>query len=143
MVKHPGAACIALYDKEDKKFFMVEQYRLGSNQYELEFCAGKLDGSQEEPIKTAIREAQEELGYSVKDIVYLGKIFPSVAFMNEVIYLYFGIADKKLKQKLDEDEFLTICKKSYDEIDNLIKNGTICDAKTIVTFHHLKNLNYK
>ncbi len=143
LIKHPGAVAIALYDKSDDKFFMVEQFRLGSNKYELEFCAGKLDVLDKEPKNTIIRETSEELGYSINNLVYLGHIYPSVAFMDENIHLYYGEADKKIKQHLDEDEFLTIVKKSYQEIDELISNGTICDAKTIVLFHHLKKINKK
>ena len=137
LILHPGASCIALFDTSDNKYFMVEQYRLGTNKYELEFCAGKIDNN-EDPLNTIIRESEEELGYKAKNIKYLGKIHPSFAFINEVIHLYYGEVDKKMKQNLDSDEFLTITKKSYDEINNLINNGTITDAKTICLFHMLK-----
>ncbi len=140
MITHPGAAAIALFDKEDNKFFMVEQYRLGCESITLEFCAGKLDGKKEDHKQTIIRETQEELGYTVKNLTYLGHIYPSIAFMNEDIHLYYGEADQKVKQHLDEDEFLSIKKYSYEEIDNFIKTGKIVDAKTIVLFHNLKYL---
>ncbi len=140
MVTHPGAACIALYDKEDDKFFMVEQYRLGCEANTIEFCAGKLDNTQEDHQKTIIREAEEELGYTIKNLQYLGLTYPSIAFMNEVIHLYYGEADLKVKQHLDEDEFLLIKKYSSQEIEQLIYEGKIVDAKTIVLFYKLKDI---
>ena len=65
-VLHPGGVCIAMKD-EDGKFLMVKQYRYVQGKEMLEFCAGKIEEG-EDPDTSILREAEEELGYEVRNI---------------------------------------------------------------------------
>ena len=102
VVLHNGGACIALKDESDGKYFLVKQYRYCHEKEMLEFCAGKIEKG-ENPDETIIREAEEELGYEVKDVVKLGYMIPTCGYSSEKIYLYFGKAARKVKQHFDED----------------------------------------
>ena len=69
----------------------------------LEIPAGKIDKGETDPLKAAVRELKEETGYTAEHIQFLGKINPSVAYSEEVIYLY-GMTDLTPgEQDLDED----------------------------------------
>ena len=136
VVQHNGGACIALRDN-DGKVFMVRQYRYALEEDMLEFCAGKIE-KDEDPDQAILRESEEELGYSVKDLVKFPYMVPTCGYSNEKIYLYYGVVDKKVGQHLDLDERIDVEKYSYDEIEKMIMEGEIIDAKTICLMFDIK-----
>lgn len=140
IVKHAGGACIALKSKRGK-YYMVKQYRyaLGFEMYE--FCAGKLEIG-EDPDMAIIRETQEELGVTIRDLVSYGYMVPTCGYSSEKIYLYSAIEDTYIGQHLDQDERLEVVEFSLDEIEEMIKMGKIIDAKTICLVYHLKRQGY-
>ena len=69
MIEHRGAAAMLAFD-EEKKIILVKQHRFPHG-YVLEIPAGTLE-KQEEPLKCAFRELEEETG--VKD-VYLEQLY--------------------------------------------------------------------
>lgn len=136
IVIHNGGACIALKDK-DGKYFMVKQYRYAHGTEMLEFCAGKIEKG-ETPDETIVRETQEELGYTAKNIKSFGYIIPTCGYSMEKIYLYYGEVDKKVNQHFDEDEYMEVGKYSFSEIKEMIKTNKITDAKTISIMYQLE-----
>ncbi len=136
VVIHHGGACIAVRSKDDK-YYMVRQYRYAQGMEMLEFCAGKLEEA-EDPKEAVIREANEELGVSVRDVKEYGFMVPTCGYSSERIYLYSAIEDGQIGQHLDADERLDIVKFSLEEIEEMIASGKIVDAKTICLIYHLK-----
>ena len=106
VVEHPGGEAIAL-QKEDGKFFLVNQFRYGQQKTMLEFPAGKKEYG-EDALTCAKREIVEETGYSGKDYVYLGQMVPTGAYLEEVIDMYYAKTDKYYGQHFDDDEFITL-----------------------------------
>ena len=129
VVEHRGGVGIALED-EDGKFFMVAQYRYAQKCVTLEFPAGKKEVG-EDPLTTAKREIAEETGYEGTDWFYLGKMFPTPAYDSEVIDLYYAKKGAFMGQHLDEDENLNVSRHSLREIEDMITDGKIPDAKTM------------
>ena len=136
VVNHNGGACIALKDK-DNKFFMVKQYRYALKKEMYEFCAGKIE-KDENPDEAIKRECVEELGYSCKNVKKFNYVVPTCGYDNEKIHLYYGEVDEKLSQNFDEDERIEVYKFTFDEINEMILNGVIDDAKTIVLMYRIK-----
>lgn len=136
VVMHRGGACIALKD-EDGKYFMVKQYRYCHEKEMLEFCAGKIEIG-EDPDETIVREAEEELGYKIKDLKKFGYVIPTCGYSTEKIYLYYALADEKVNQNFDEDEDLKVYKYSFKEIKEMIMNGEIDDGKTIALMYKIE-----
>lgn len=66
---------------ENENLIMVRQYRHGINELSLEFPAGVIDQG-EAPLDAAIRELQEETGYSSSDWQEIGKLNPNPAFID-------------------------------------------------------------
>ena len=99
--------------------------------------AGKIEKG-ENPDETIIREAEEELGYEVKDVVKLGYMIPTCGYSSEKIYLYFGKAARKVKQHFDEDEFINVYKYSFDELKKMVIDGTLDDGKTIALMYKIE-----
>ena len=129
VIQHHGGACIALKN-QDGQYFMVKQYRYAQGRDMLEFCAGKLEKG-ENPTQAIMREAREELGYSVKNLVYLGEMIPTCAYSTEHIHMYYGEACEYVGTHFDEDERIVTELKSFEEIMQMIKDNQIIDAKTM------------
>lgn len=141
VVIHNGGACIAIKDK-DSKYFMVKQYRYPLETDMLEFCAGKIEKG-EDPDNTVLREAEEEVGCTIKNLHKFGYIVPTCGYSSEKIYLYYGEVDTYVNQHFDEDEMINTYKFTFEEIEEMIINGTINDAKTIGIVYHMNKLGLK
>ena len=135
VVLHNGGASIAL--KKDGAYYMVRQYRYALGKEMLEFPAGKIEIG-EDPDSTILREAQEEAGYTVKNLKKLGTIIPTCGYCTERIHLYYGEADERVGQHFDADERIDLKLYTLSEIKKMIASGEIDDAKTIAIVYHLE-----
>lgn len=139
-VDHCKASCV-MAKLPNGKFILEKQYRYPYDEIVLEFPAGKCDEN-EDPLVTARRELQEETGYKANRMEYLGEIYPTCAYSNEIIYCYFASELESGKQNLDENENLEVYEYSIKELKDLIKKCEIKDAKTIasIAFAEIKGL---
>lgn len=128
VVRHCQASCIIA--KVGDKFILEEQYRYPYDEIILEFPAGKLDPG-EDPLEAAKRELEEETGYRAEKMEFLGDIYPSVAYTDEVISLYLAEGLEKGERHLDENEAINLHLYTLEEIKAMVKGGRIKDAKTI------------
>jgi len=129
IVRHPGAVAILPIDDQGNIYF-VKQFRKAIEHELLEIPAGKLEKG-EEPSQCALRELQEEIGFTSIKLTFLTQIYTSPGFADEKIWIF--KAENLVKSELmkDEDEFINIYRYRPDEAFNMIKNGKIRDAKTI------------
>ena len=128
-IEHGGGACV-LYVK-DGKVLLVRQYRYPYAESIYEIPAGKLDKG-EEPIKTAIRELEEEGGLIAEELKLLYVMYPSPGYTNEKIYIYQALSARETTAKLDEGEYLDAEYIPLEKVKEMLANGEICDAKTII-----------
>ena len=142
MIEHRGAAAMLAFD-ENKKVILVKQHRFPHG-YVLEIPAGTLEKN-EDPIKCAFRELEEETGYRAKKMTPLITFYPSIGYNSEVIHCYVASGLKKIADlKLDADEILSVEKVELEKVIKMIKTGKIQDAKTIcavMTYAAKKKLN--
>lgn len=138
VVEHPGGVAIALQDI-DGDFFVVSQFRYAQQKVLMEFPAGKMEKG-EDPLETAKREVIEETGYSGKDYLYLGRMVPTGAYLEEKIEMYYAKVDEFKGQNLDADEFMNVTKKSIHDLVEMIMNKEIEDAKTIAMTFMIKEM---
>ena len=128
VVHHSGGVCILpLNDKGEVLF--VKQFRYPYKEVLLEIPAGKREEG-EDPKDCGIRELKEEVGAKSKNITYLGKLYPTVAYDTEIIYMYLAQELSFAEQDLDEDEFLDVVKIPLDEAYEMVIRDEIPDAKT-------------
>lgn len=132
-IQHNGGACV-LAEIDDEHFLFVNQFRYGVKENCLELIAGKIEDN-EEPLATIQRELIEETGYVGYNWQYLGKYYPSPAYLSEVIHCYYCKAKYNQNPKLDETEYLETVIKTKSEIIDLLNNNQIHDLKTMAILY--------
>ncbi|CAM2826329.1 NUDIX hydrolase [Fructilactobacillus fructivorans] len=121
------------------KMIMEKQWRAPAKRVMLEIPAGKLDDRDDDsPIHAVKRELNEEVRFNAKDIKQLYSFYPSVGISDEYMYLYLvqGLTPVKNKLPRDPGEFLEIDEYSLDEAKQMLKDGQIIDAKTIMAIQY-------
>lgn len=130
VVRHPGGVTILALDEEDHVFF-VRQFRYPYAKVLLELPAGKLERG-EEPAACAMRELEEETGFTAERLSALGEIYPTPGCMDEVLHLYLARGLTRRQQNLDADEFLEVESIPLAQAVEYCLDGTLCDAKTVI-----------
>ena len=128
VVHHSGGVCILPINDKGEVLF-VRQFRYPFKEVLLEIPAGKRENG-EDPKECGVRELKEEIGAEAENITYLGRLYPTVAYDTEIIYMYMAQDLSFGEQKLDEDEFLDIVKIPLDKAYKMVLNDEIPDAKT-------------
>ncbi|MFV0479575.1 MAG: NUDIX hydrolase [Anaerorhabdus sp.] len=139
VIEHPGGVGIAMKDS-DGKYFVVKQYRYAQEKVMIEFPAGKLEFG-EDPLEAGKREIAEEVGYTAKNIEYLGIVIPTPSYCQEKIYMYTAEVDQYVGQHFDDDENLNVERWTLDKIIDGIMTGEIDDAKTMAMALMIKERN--
>ncbi len=141
-----NGAVILPFDRERSTVLLVRQFRYptfitGHPDLLIEACAGLLDDHDPE---TAIRkEAEEELGYRLRDVRRVYTTYMSPGSVTE--RLTFFTADYTPADRIsdgggaaDEGEDIEVLEITLDEALAQVRDGTIVDAKTIMLIQHLK-----
>ncbi len=130
IVRHPGAvAILPIY--QNREIIFVKQFRKAVNGELLEVPAGKLEYG-EIPEDCALRELQEEIGYTARKLTLMGKFYSSPGFSSEIIYVYKAEELISSKLRTDEDEFINIVKYTINDSIKMLEQGLINDAKTAI-----------
>ena len=135
VVHHHGG--VAILFKVDDKFIFEKQYRYPLNEELIEVPAGKLEKG-EDPLEAAKRELLEETGYRPLEMIFLGDMYPTCGYSNEVIHLYYCPKAVKEERHLDRDENIDLFYYSLEEIEAMIEKNIIKDSKSIIAIYLFK-----
>ena len=138
IVEHPGGAAVLCV--HEGKVALVRQFRYAYGEAIYEIPAGKLSEG-EDPQLAAARELGEETGLCAERLGLMFVLYPTPGYTNEKIYIYEAVGVREGRQHLDEGEFLNVEYVPLDRALDMVKDGTIRDAKTIVALQQyiLKN----
>lgn len=133
IVEHPGAVAIVPI-LDNGEVILVNQFRAPINRIALEIPAGKLEPG-ELPENCAMRELEEETGYSAGKLEHKATFFTTPGFSDEIMHLYVATQLKRSRKHPDADEFLETETIPLDELKKMARNGEIVDGKTLVGIH--------
>jgi ADP-ribose pyrophosphatase len=118
---------------EDGRFVLVRQYRYTGNRESLEFpCGGLKDGATSE--ETALHELVEETGFQPGSLRAIGQFNPCNGLLDEICSVYFAENLTFVGARPDETECFELETLTEQEIDSLIKDGTIWDGMTMAAW---------
>lgn len=131
VVRHPGAVAVVAVD--DGHVFLVRQYRAPVDADLWEIPAGKRDVSGEEPIVTAGRELEEEIGMRAGSLEPLLRVHHSPGFCDEegFIFLATDLTPVPLRRDGPEEQAMVTARVPLAEAVAMATEGRITDAKSI------------
>jgi ADP-ribose pyrophosphatase len=129
VVEHPGGVAVLPLDSAGN-VITVEQYRYPLGRMLLEIPAGKLEGKEDVRL-CALRELEEETGLVPDELTFLGSLYVSPGFCNEVIHLYLARGLHQGELHPDEDEFLENRRVPFHALLDAVMKNEIQDAKTV------------
>ncbi|MBO5929370.1 MAG: NUDIX hydrolase [Clostridia bacterium] len=129
IVEHNGAVCVAALT-ESQELLFVRQYRHPFGKVLLELPAGKLDSKSENPLSAAVRELREETGATAADMRFLGELYPSPGYCDEIISLYLATGLSFGESDPDDDEFLEVERIPLKTAVQMVLENEIPDGKT-------------
>lgn len=132
IVRHNGSAVMMPVD-EKGRVLLVRQYRLPARRYLWELSAGRIDPG-ETPLKAARRELMEETGYRAKKWTKLVKFYPSPGFVEEAMTIFVAQDLTAGTARPMDDERIETAWFSLKNVAEMIENGAIQDAKTIIGY---------
>lgn len=142
-----NGATILLYNKDQKTVILTRQFRLptfvngNKTGMLIEACAGLLDKDNAEDCIR--RETEEETGYKVSEVRKIYEAYMSPGSVTEI--LHFFIAEYSKDMKIGEgggleheQENIEVLEMGFEKAMQMIENGEIKDAKTIMLIQYLK-----
>ena len=133
VVRHPGSAVMMAMDDRNR-ILLVRQYRLPADDYLWELPAGKLDEG-EKPLQAAKRELAEETGYKARTWTKLASFYVSPGYVGERMTIFLATDLKAGEASPMDDERIEVRWFKKKEVGEMIKDGKIQDAKTIIGFY--------
>ncbi len=148
---------VLLYDPKADAVVLVRQFRYpvyasldpeerkGDGAWKawvLEVVAGIIDG-EHTAVQTANHELLEEAGYEVDgEWNYIAAFYPSPGGTSERIHLYWAEIDRRRKSGeggglIEEGENVQVVELPLSRAMEMLRNGEIRDAKTIIALQHL------
>jgi nudix-type nucleoside diphosphatase (YffH/AdpP family) len=142
-----NGAAILLYNRDSKKVILTKQFRIptyingNDNGMLIEVCAGLLDNNQ--PEVCIIKEAEEETGYRIDKVKKIFEAYMSPGAVTEILYFFIAEYNKDMKVSAggglkEEQENIEVLELDFDNAFNMIYNGEIKDAKTIMLLQYAK-----
>lgn len=145
-----NGATILLYNSKNHSIILTKQFRLPTyiNGNEsgmlIEACAGLLD--KDNPEECIRRETEEETGYQIKAIQKAFQAYMSPGSVTEILHFFIAEYDADMKVNEgggleSEQENIEVLEIDFQKAIEMIENGEIMDAKTIMLIQYLQLKN--
>lgn len=142
-----NGATILLYNKQQRTVILTKQFRLptfingNTSGMLIEACAGLLD--KDNPEDCIRRETEEETGYKVSDVRKIFEAYMSPGSVTEILYFFIAEYSKEMKVGdgggvAHEEENIEVLEINIEQAMNMMDNGEIKDAKTIMLLQYIK-----
>ncbi|MFT4833236.1 MAG: nudix-type nucleoside diphosphatase (YffH/AdpP family) [Psychroserpens sp.] len=142
-----NGAAILLYNKEKGTVVLTRQFRMPTYKngnptgMMIEVCAGLLDG--DHPEDCIKKEVEEETGYRIRDVKKIFESYMSPGSVSEILHFFIGQYDDQMKVgegggSANETENIEILEYEFEEALDLVQQGAIKDAKTIMLLQYAK-----
>ncbi len=136
MIRHSGASAVIPFlgdpAGDDPQILLIRQYRYATDGFIYEIPAGRLEPG-EPPAECAVRELREETGCTAEKMEHLYTMYTTPGFTDEKIHLFVATGLVRGESALEADEFVEVVPTQLSAALNMIKDGSITDAKTALS----------
>ncbi len=140
-----NGAGILLYNKVKGTVVLTKQFRMptyvngNEDGMMIEVCAGLLDG--DNPEDCIRKETEEETGYKIDNVKRVFETYMSPGSVTEILYLFIGAYEDRMKVgegggAEHETENIEVIEIPFSKVLEMIGNGEINDAKTIMLLQY-------
>lgn len=138
-----GSAAIVFPITEDNKVILAIEPRVFTNlTVDMGFPAGYIEENEKEEI-SAVRELEEETGYTSDNLICLGKFYQDQGCSAACNSYYLALNCRKVKeQNLDKDEFIKYVLVDFDELHWLMESGYIRGLNSGYIYEKVMNYIY-
>ncbi len=142
---HPVVCAVALVLLPDQKIAVNLMFRNGTRSWEIELPRGAIDPG-ENSEQAARREVQEETGYRVDTLSYLGSTSLDSAMIPHYFHYYFANTSEKGDTDREEGELIaSVMAFSKDELKEALARGEIevdINGRKVVAFCRDQHMAY-
>ena len=131
IAEHSDSVCMVPLDGQGN-VLLVRQYRKSVESNLLEVPAGGIEDN-ESPEAAALRELQEEVGYTAGKISRLAGFWVSPGWCTEFMHAYLATELSPAQLEADFDEDIAVIRVPLAETMDLITNGDIQDGKSVAS----------
>jgi GDP-mannose pyrophosphatase NudK len=142
-----NGAVILLYNKNKGTVILTRQLRIptwfngNADGMMIEACAGLLD--EKDPEDCIRRETEEETGYTLSEVRKVMEVYMSPGSVTEILYFFVAAYSDAMKTGEgggidNEQENIEVLEIPFDDAMQMIYDGRIKDAKTIMLLQHAK-----
>lgn len=139
--KKDGSAAIILPITDDNQVILAIEPRVFTEEtVDIGLPAGYIEDN-ESPETAAIRELEEETGYTSDDLIYLGSFYQDQGCSAAYNHYYLARNCKKVKeQNLDEGEFIKYILVKFEELYELVEEGYIKGLNSAYAIEKVKSI---
>jgi len=138
IVRHAGSVVVVALDERgrQRRVLLERQYRHAAASFMWELPAGRIDEGESE-LAAAKRELLEETGFTAQSWKKLLWFYVSPGFLDETMNIYLARGLRPGEAQPEEDERIATRFFSLSRAEEMVRNGTIRDAKTIAGILYL------
>jgi ADP-ribose pyrophosphatase len=129
-IHHRGGAAVVPLTPQGE-VILVNQYRHPAGEFLLELPAGKLE-IDDEPAAAALRELEEEAGYTTSHLELLSTAYSAPGYCSEKLYIYLARDLQPVPRRPDHDEEIEVVVLPFEKACEMIFTLEIRDAKTVI-----------
>ena len=128
-----NGSSMVIPETADAKLLLVQQYRYTGKRDSIEFpCGGVKEGAGYD--ETAKQELIEETGFLPGELKPIGGFNPCNGLVDEICRVYIARDLPHVGSRPDDTEHFELLYLAVEEVDTLIRDGTIWDGMTIAAW---------
>jgi len=124
-----GAVAVAAIT-HDNKMLLTRQYRHPLRQIIYDLPAGGME-SREKPKQAALRELEEETGYTAEKLEWIGRFSWNPGSCGGIVEIFFTNTLKR-KSNFDPEEIMNVEAVDFNEVLNKVLKGEYVDSALVI-----------
>ena len=93
----PDSVGVLIFNTLKNEVVLVKQFRVGPEKELLEIVAGKVEGKDQDLIRTIHREVLEETGYKIDQLTHLFEFYTTPGPVTEIMNLYYAEVSEQVE----------------------------------------------